>query len=158
MKAVATILNICFIAAITYHEFLHGFRAGRGMGTATLEIKLLQQVAALREEVLHTIFLDLNKDYNALDRSRCMGILEGYGMGPRALHLFRLYWARLRMVARTGAYYGAPFHGDRGVTQGDPLSPTILNVVVDAVVRHWESLLVAEREGGESSGDKGDGS
>ena len=44
------------------------------------------------------------------------------------------------------------------MTQGDPLPPTILNVVVDAVVSHWESLLVAEREGGESSGDKGNGS
>ena len=78
-------------------------------------------------------------------------------MGPRALHLFRLYWLRLRMVARMGGYYGAPSHRERGVTQGDPLSTTILNVVVDTVVRHWESLLVAEREGGESSGDKGDG-
>ena len=45
------------------------------------------------------------------------------------------------------------------MNQGDPLLPTIFNVMVDAVVRHWESLLVAERggrEGGKSSGDKGD--
>ena len=47
------------------------------------------------------------------------------------------------MVGRVGGYYGAPFCGDRGVTQGDPLLLTIFNVVVDAVVHHWESLLVA---------------
>ena len=41
------------------------------------------------------------------------------------------------MVAREGGYYGAPFRGERCVTQGDPLLPTIFNVVVDAVVRHW---------------------
>ena len=41
------------------------------------------------------------------------------------------------MVARAGTYYGAYFKGDQGVTQEDPLSPTIFNVVVDAVVRHW---------------------
>ena len=58
---------------------------------------------------------------NALDRYRCLGILEGYGMGPRALRLLRLYWARLRMVARVGGYYGAPFRIERGVTQGDLL-------------------------------------
>ena len=49
---------------------------------------------------------------------------------------------------------------ERGVTQGDPLSPTIFNVVVDALVCHWESLLVAEqeeREGDEISSDKRDG-
>ena len=32
------------------------------------------------------------------------------------------------------------------MTQGDPLSPTILNVVVDAVVRHWVTLAVKEAE------------
>ena len=33
------------------------------------------------------------------------------------------------MVARAGGYYGEAFKGARGVTQGDPLSPTIFNVV-----------------------------
>ena len=83
----AVILNLRFTAAITYHDFFHGFRAGCGMGTATLGLKLLQQVEALREDFLHAIFLDLHKAYDALDRSRCLGILEGYGVGPRALHL-----------------------------------------------------------------------
>ena len=61
------------------------------------------------------------------------------------------------MVARAGGYCRALFCGERGVTQGDPLLPTIFNVMVDAVVCHWESLLVAEREGVDISGDEGDG-
>ena len=40
------------------------------------------------------------------------------------------------MVARAGHYYRETFNGACGVTQEDPISPTILNVVVDAVVRH----------------------
>ena len=44
------------------------------------------------------------------------------------------YWRRLTMVARAGGYYSKDFKGERGVTQGDLLSPTIFNVVVDAVV------------------------
>ena len=40
------------------------------------------------------------------------------------------------MVARAGGYYGTAFQRERGVTQGDPLPPTIFNVVVDAVVQH----------------------
>ena len=76
-KVVSENLNRRLTASITFHEFLHGFRAGRGTGTATLEAKLLQQLAALREDVLCVIFLDLHKAYNALDRSRCLEILEG---------------------------------------------------------------------------------
>ena len=30
--------------------------------------------------------------------------------------------------------------------QGDPLSPTIFNMVVDAVVQHWVSLMVEVTE------------
>ena len=71
-KVVAAILNHRFTSSITYHNALREFRAGRGTGTATLEAKLLQQIAALREEVLYVIFLDLTKAYNALDRSRCL--------------------------------------------------------------------------------------
>ena len=43
--------------------------------------------------------------------------------------------------------------------RGHPERPTVthyFNVVVDTVVRHWEPLVV-EREGGDSSGGKGDG-
>ena len=51
-KVVAAILNRRFTSSITYHNALHGFRAGRGTGTATLKANLLQQLAAMREEVL----------------------------------------------------------------------------------------------------------
>ena len=54
------------------------------------------------------------------------------------------------MATRAGGHYGAAFKGNRGVMQGDPLSPTIFNVVVDALVRHWVSVTAegAEERGG----------
>ena len=35
-KVVAAILNRRLTASINFHDFLHGFRAGRGTGTANL--------------------------------------------------------------------------------------------------------------------------
>ena len=50
------------------------------------------------------------------------------------------------MVARAGGYYREGFKRFQGVTQGDPISPTIFNVVVDVVVRHWVTMALSEAE------------
>ena len=50
------------------------------------------------------------------------------------------------MAAWVGGYYGDDFKGAWGVTQGDPLSPTIFNVVVNAVVCHWVKMAIEEVE------------
>ena len=60
-KVVAAIINCQLIASTTYHNFLHVFWAGHGTGTVTLDAKLLQHVATIREELLYVIFLDLHK-------------------------------------------------------------------------------------------------
>ena len=60
-----------------------------------------------------------------------------YGIDPQVLRLIQRYWYHLLMVAREVEYYGSPFKGQRGVTQGDPLYPTISNMVVDAVLQNW---------------------
>ena len=41
-KVMVANLNFRLTASITFHDFLHGFRAGRGTGTVTLEEKMIQ--------------------------------------------------------------------------------------------------------------------
>jgi hypothetical protein len=68
--------------ALPLHEVLHRCRNGRGMGTAILEAKLAQQLAHLKQEPFYRVFLDLKKAFDAMDRERCLLILEGYGARP----------------------------------------------------------------------------
>ena len=154
-KVVAVILHSRLKTAITFHDALHGFQEGRGTGTATLEAKMLQKLAAMREEVLYVIFLDLTKAYDDLDRSRSLERLKGYGVGERVRRLLREYWNKSTMVERARGYYRTGFKGGQGVTQGDLLSPTIFNVVVDAVVRHRVTLAVTEAETRRERGREG---
>ena len=56
---VSGLLNCRLTADISFYNTLHRFWVGQGTGTATLEAKLIQQITAMREEVLFKVFLDL---------------------------------------------------------------------------------------------------
>ena len=58
---------------LDFHDGLHGFLAGRG--TATIEVKLVQQLAYTEQVPLYGIFIDLRKAYNVIDRGRSLKIL-----------------------------------------------------------------------------------
>ena len=50
------------------------------------------------------------------------------------------------MVAWARGYFGTPFKGYHGVTQWEPISPTISNVVVDEVLQHWFTVVSSTEE------------
>ena len=51
------------------------------------------------------------------------------------------------MLAQAGRYYGSPLKVYQGVNQGEPLSPIILNMVVDSLIRHWVTMVTGEEAG-----------
>ena len=125
-KAIYSIINRRLSSSIQFHTALHGFRAGRGTGTATFKAKLLQKLITMRETVLHAIFINLFKACDSLDRDHCLGILTGYGVGPRTLRILRTYWDRLQMAEKLGGHYGPAFQSHRGVTQEGGCHPQFL--------------------------------
>ena len=76
-KAISGIINRRLLSSVQFHNPLRGFRAWRGMGTATFQSKLLQKLIGMRDTFLHAIFLDLRKAYDALDRNRYLDIMVG---------------------------------------------------------------------------------
>ena len=88
-NTIMVLLNKFFTSTIRFHDVIHGFQAGCRTGTAYLKYNMLQHITAMREAVLHKIFLDLQKAYDALNRDRCLKIPTGYGLGHRSL---RILW------------------------------------------------------------------
>ena len=101
----------------------------------------------MREAVLFEVFLYLRKAYDALDRERDLEILSEYRVSPSMVRLLQNYWDRMTMVAKADGYFRRLFKGYQGVTQGDPLSHTIFNVVVDAIIRHWVTVVETSEVG-----------
>ena len=102
------------------------------------------------KEFLYKTFLDIHKSYYALDQGHCLDILAAYIVPPWALRLLCRYWDHLTMVARAGGYSGDPFKSQHGVNQGSPLSFTIFNVVIDAVLQKLATTVAATERTPES--------
>ena len=128
------VVNCRLKRSVLLYDALHGFISGRGTGTATLEAKLVQQLSGIAHKPLLQVFLDVQKAYDSLDQERCLELLRGYGLGPNLARLLDNYWRRQRIVPKVGKYLVTEFGTGIVVTQGDPASPMIFNIVVDAVV------------------------
>ena len=70
-----------------------------------------------------------------MDRTRFVEILLVYGLRNNIQRLVERFWEGNLVVARNRGCYSRPLNTDREVTQGDPFSPDIFKIVVDAVVR-----------------------
>ena len=81
-----------------------------------------------------------------------MEILRSYGLGTKLHRLLHQYWGGQRVVPNSGKYYRRPFSMGIGVTQGDPASPKILNIVVGAVVRDSLQEVCGPQEAQHGSG------
>ena len=75
------------MSCLELHNCLHSGLPCRATGTALMEVKLNQQLAWLDQALLYQIYLDLKKAYDTLDRTQCLEILAGYGVGPNLLRL-----------------------------------------------------------------------
>ena len=136
-KLCATVIHLRLSDGITFHPGIHGFSINRGTSTASLEAKLLMQFCVQQSLPLFQVFIDLTKAYDTLDRVRTMDILQAYGVGPRIRRLITAIWDGDTLIPKSGGFYGESFHAERGVRQGDVLSPIIFNIVIDCVLREW---------------------
>ena len=114
-------VNYRLKSGVTLHDELHGFRAGRVTGTATLEEKLAHQLAGIAHEPLFQIFLDARKAYESLDMGWCMEIMQGCGMGQSTERLIDHHWDNLIFDPKAKSFLGIPFGTEREVTEGYPV-------------------------------------
>lgn len=143
-KLITSIIDARLKGNIDFHDSLHGFRTGRGTGTTIIEAILFQQTASINQTPIFQVFLDLRKAYDTVDRDRLLDVLKADGVGENLCRVLKTFWQQQQTIAKQSGYYGNPFQATRGFVQRDPLSPTLFNILVDAVVRYWLSLPVED--------------
>lgn len=80
------------------------------------------------------VFLDLTKAYDTMDRTGLMKLLQEYGLGTRSLRILEGTWMNSGMVPKRGGCFGHFIKTKRGVRQGDIISPTLFNLIVNSII------------------------
>jgi Reverse transcriptase (RNA-dependent DNA polymerase)/Endonuclease-reverse transcriptase len=142
-KVITRIISDRINNTIIYHPAIHGFRRNRGTHTAISELKVHMRATMnnKKHRPRYIVFLDLTKAHDSIDRARTLEILKAYGVGPNILHFINTTWESDKVIPRQAGCYGKEFATTRGVRQGDVMSPTIFNIVIDAVVKHCERVF-----------------
>ena len=124
-------IDTCLSASLHMYNVLHRFRAGRGTGTAIMELKLAQELSSIDQDTLLLVLLNLRKAYETVERHRLLIKLEGYGAGPQLCGILETLLDCQQVVTRHNGFNGSAFPATRGTTQDGIVSPTLFDVVVD---------------------------
>ena len=134
-KVCSVVVSLSLKRSVVLHDTLRGLREGRRVGTDTLEAKLAQNLAGVAHKPLFQVFLDVCKAYSSLDRGQFLVILRGCMLGLNLDRILKNYRKRHMIVSMSGMCLGTVFWALIGVTQSNPASLMIFNIVVDAVVQ-----------------------
>ena len=69
--------------AVTFHDFLQGFCAGRERGAVIMELNIAQELESVDQDLPFLVLFDLWKAYKNLDRGHLLQTLERYGVVPK---------------------------------------------------------------------------
>ena len=137
MESHRTHIDVRIDNKIPLHYINHVFRTERWKRIEILEVNIIQHIDSMETRPLHMVFIDLFKAYDTVDRIRILMILEEYGLGNNILCLLKSFWSQKIMSCRQSGCYVKPLSYHIGIIHGDVLSPTLFNILADAVLRSW---------------------
>ncbi|MBA3569980.1 MAG: hypothetical protein H0W28_11695, partial [Pyrinomonadaceae bacterium] len=114
-----------------------GFRKGRGCVDKILMLQELIRKANAQGLNTYILFVDIKKCFDRVNHSLIERTLEAMGFPPKVrAFLARIYRDNFAQILLEGDARTLEFLISIGVKQGCPLSPTILNLVLDPIIRH----------------------
>jgi len=96
-----------------------------------LALKLLLEEAKYRGIPLMAVFLDLEKAYDSLPHVAIPMTLKHYGLNKAASYLIAKLYRNTTATVNTLHGPTEPFPIQRGVKQGNPLSPLLWNLFIN---------------------------
>ena len=113
-----------------------GFRKGRGTRGQVANICWIIRKAREFQKNIHFCFIDYAKAFDSVDHKKLWTILKEMKIPDHLTCLLRNLYARQEATIRTGHGTTDCFQTGKGVRQGCILSPCLLNLYAESIVRN----------------------
>ena len=112
-----------------------GFRLDRSTTDTMFVVRRVQEVGRKAGVTLFMCFIDLQKDYDTVDRTFLWQVLIGIGVPPQMTAVIRYFHNEMRACVRPDDGVCSDwFEVERGLRQGCVLSPLLFNIFFAAVL------------------------
>ena len=115
-------------------DFQAGFRKGRGTRDQITNIRWI--IKKVREFQKNICFIDYTKAFDPVDHNKVWKILKEMGIPDHLICLLRNRYAGQEATVRTGHGIRDWFQIGKGVCQGCILSPCLLNLYAEYIMRN----------------------
>lgn len=118
------------LSVLANYEFQAGFNAGRGTSENVFLLKrILWSRGKSRRSLTYVTFLDFRKAFDSVNHLVMLDLLEDIELPTRLIGYLKSLYSRVKLTLG-----GDWFEQGRGVLQGDPLSPTLFNLIIDYIL------------------------
>jgi hypothetical protein len=85
---------------------------------------------------MHVLFIDFKQAFVSVDRQKTIQILQELGIPNKLVRLIKMTPQNTEAREKTENLTSKPLSISFGVRQGDPLSATIFNLILDSVIKN----------------------
>jgi len=114
-----------------------GFRKGRGTRDQVVNICGIMEKAREFQKNIYFCFIDYAKTFDCVDHNKLWKTLKEMGIPDHLTCLLRNLYAGQEATVRAGHGTADWFQIGKGVHQGCILSPCLLNLYAEYIMRNW---------------------
>ncbi|XP_047478509.1 uncharacterized protein LOC125031667 [Penaeus chinensis] len=111
-----------------------GFRHDRSTVQQILILRLIAEKAFRKNITIYNCFIDFQKAFDTIDHDTIWAVLRSYGVEPKLIRVLKHVYDSSKAAVRIGNDIGDWFQQEKGLRQGDPISPTIFIVYLERIM------------------------
>lgn len=116
-------------------DYQNGFRPGRSTLNAIHTIEQIIQKTREHNREMHIIFIDFKSAFDTVKRRKMLEELEILGIPKKLRDLLEMCLTNTKAKVRFQGTTTESFSVNNGVKQGDSISPTLFNLILEGIIR-----------------------